>query len=439
MFLLIVVYYKSFALSGIVLLGSFLSIVGVILGHWIMDKLQLVLFDTHFFLTATSLIGFISLMGISARSSLLLIDFTKSLIAEGMEKKRAIAKATAPRSKPILLTAIAIVLGSLLLATDPIFGGLGISLIFGSIASTLVSLFFIPILMEGVEFPSCFPERIEFISAHNAFEFGRNSFSIYMDRLIKDLKRLPKKQNRDFVKEVIDELDRERLLVLFSQDFTSIDSYLEEIKRLLLEKFNQQLYKVSVPSYLEDEEEYFSCIAKDSGLSYQSKKANDWYRAMREKLRGNTEPILLLVTDLEDGNEQLDRKLATRLRSLKEEFTHFYTICVGRKALAKLVYGEAYLSPLNNAKEIFFPEDGKKLSEDRIVQQFNSLGKDLNLLCKYLKREELGRFATWSHNKLIRTLFWKNLLVKKNRKFVWRDELTREIGREVLGCDENMV
>ena len=151
MFLLIVMYYKSFALSGIVLLGSFLSIIGVILGHWIMDKLQWVLFDTHFFLTATSLIGFISLMGISARSSLLLIDFTKSLIAEGMEKQRAIAKATATRSKPILLTAVAIILGSLLLATDPIFGGLGISLIFGSIASTLVSLFFIPILMNSTD------------------------------------------------------------------------------------------------------------------------------------------------------------------------------------------------------------------------------------------------------------------------------------------------
>ena len=149
MFLLIVVYYKSFALSGIVLVGSFLSIIGVIIGHWIMDKLQLMMFDTHFFLTATSLIGFISLMGISARSSLLLIDFTKSLIAEGMEKKRAIAKATATRAKPILLTAVAIILGSLLLSTDPIFGGLGIALIFGSIASTLVSLFFIPVLMKS--------------------------------------------------------------------------------------------------------------------------------------------------------------------------------------------------------------------------------------------------------------------------------------------------
>ena len=150
MFLLMVVYYKSFALSGIVLIGSFLSIIGVIVGHWVTDKIQLYATDTHFFLTATSLIGFISLMGISARSSLLLIDFARSLIAdEGMEKKRAIAIATATRAKPIMLTAVAIILGSLLLATDPIFGGLGVALIFGSMAATLVSLFFIPVLMDN--------------------------------------------------------------------------------------------------------------------------------------------------------------------------------------------------------------------------------------------------------------------------------------------------
>ncbi|RUM67380.1 MAG: AcrB/AcrD/AcrF family protein [Sulfurospirillum sp.] len=151
MFLLMVVYYKSFALSGIVLAGSFLSIIGVIAGHWVTDKIQLYFTDTNFFLTATSLIGFISLMGISARSSLLLIDFSRALIAEGMERKKAIAIATATRAKPIMLTAVAIILGSLLLATDPIFGGLGVALIFGSMAATLVSLFFIPVLMDNSE------------------------------------------------------------------------------------------------------------------------------------------------------------------------------------------------------------------------------------------------------------------------------------------------
>ncbi len=147
-FLLLVIYYKSFALSGIILGGSFLSIIGVIIGHWVAD---LVTTDT-FFLTATSLIGFIALMGISSRNSLLLIDFTKALMEEkGMDKRRAIAVATATRAKPIMLTAIAIILGSALLATDPIFGGLGVALISGTVAAVIVSLLFVPVLMYNTK------------------------------------------------------------------------------------------------------------------------------------------------------------------------------------------------------------------------------------------------------------------------------------------------
>ena len=147
-FLLLVIYYKSFALSGIVLAGSFLSIIGVIVGHWVAD---LVTADT-FFLTATSLIGFIALMGISSRNSLLLIDFAKALMeAKGIEKKRAIAIAAATRAKPIALTAIAIILGSALLASDPIFGGLGVALISGTVAAVIVSLIFVPVLMYNTK------------------------------------------------------------------------------------------------------------------------------------------------------------------------------------------------------------------------------------------------------------------------------------------------
>ena len=144
-FLLMVVYYKSFALSGIVLLGSFLSIIGVIVGHWIMDLFTA---DT-FFLTATSLIGFIALIGISSRNSLLLIDFTKSLMLEkAMPKTDAIAFATATRAKPIFLTAAAIILASTLLASDAVFGGLGVALIFGTIAAVTASLIIVPVLLQ---------------------------------------------------------------------------------------------------------------------------------------------------------------------------------------------------------------------------------------------------------------------------------------------------
>lgn len=146
-FLLMVIYYKSFALSGIILLGSFLSIIGVIVGHWIMNVFTT---DT-FFLTATSLIGFIALMGISSRNSLLLIDFAIGLVAKGIPKRKAIASATATRSKPIFLTAAAIILASTLLAKDPIFGGLGVSLIFGTIVAVIVSLIVVPVLMDNTK------------------------------------------------------------------------------------------------------------------------------------------------------------------------------------------------------------------------------------------------------------------------------------------------
>lgn len=143
-FLLMVIYYKSYTISGIILLGSFLSIIGVIVGHFVMDIFSA---DT-FFLTATSLIGFIALIGISSRNSLLLIDFTKSLMGDkGMHKAEAIAYATATRAKPIFLTAAAIILASTLLAGDAVFGGLGVALIFGTIAAVISSLIIVPVLL----------------------------------------------------------------------------------------------------------------------------------------------------------------------------------------------------------------------------------------------------------------------------------------------------
>ncbi len=147
-FLLLVMYYKSFAISGAILGASFLSLFGVLLGHWFID----IFTKNTFFLTATSLIGFIVLMGISSRNSMLLVDFAKLLIQErGVEKKRAIAISTATRAKPIFLTAGTVVLASIMLVTDPIFSGLGASLIFGTSAGMIVSLTFVPILLDNMK------------------------------------------------------------------------------------------------------------------------------------------------------------------------------------------------------------------------------------------------------------------------------------------------
>ena len=144
-FFLMVVYYKSFALSGGIVLSSFISIIGVIFAHIIMD---LITVDT-FYLTATSLIGFIGLIGINSRNSTLIIDFTKQLVEnENMSINQAIAKATATRSKPIILTVLTMVFASSLLASDAVFGGLGVALIGGTLISYVVSMFFVPIIIK---------------------------------------------------------------------------------------------------------------------------------------------------------------------------------------------------------------------------------------------------------------------------------------------------
>ena len=141
-FLLMVVYYKNFTLAGAIVLASFISIIGVILGHLVMDMIT----ENTFYLTATSLIGFIALIGINSRNSLLIIDFAKQLMQEKhLNASRAISIATATRAKPILLTVLAIVFASSLLASDAVFGGLGVALIGGTLIAYFVSLFFVPV------------------------------------------------------------------------------------------------------------------------------------------------------------------------------------------------------------------------------------------------------------------------------------------------------
>jgi len=141
-YFLMVIYYKRFSLAGAIVLSSFLSLVGVIVGHYVMDQIT----PDTFYLTATSLIGFIGLIGINSRNSLLIIDFAQQLMREkNMDAARAIAVATATRAKPILLTVLAIVFASSLLAGDAVFGGLGVALIGGTLFAYLVSLFFVPV------------------------------------------------------------------------------------------------------------------------------------------------------------------------------------------------------------------------------------------------------------------------------------------------------
>ena len=135
-YLLLVGYYRSFFMPVVVMGAIPLTLVGVFPGHWVVQQP----------FTATSMIGVIALAGIVVRNSLLLIDFIIARRAEGLPLEAAVTEAGAVRLRPILLTALAIILGSAVMISDPVFGGLAVSLIFGAFASTTLTLFVIPLI-----------------------------------------------------------------------------------------------------------------------------------------------------------------------------------------------------------------------------------------------------------------------------------------------------
>lgn len=135
-YILIVGWFQNFTVPLIMLAAIPLSLVGIVLGHWMMGA----------YFTATSMIGFIALAGVMVRNSVLLIDFINIRLREGIPLKQAIIEAGAVRTTPILLTAGAVALGAIIILFDPIFQGLAISLMGGTITSTFLTLLVVPLL-----------------------------------------------------------------------------------------------------------------------------------------------------------------------------------------------------------------------------------------------------------------------------------------------------
>ncbi|MFA6987289.1 MAG: efflux RND transporter permease subunit, partial [Arenimonas sp.] len=100
--------------------------------------------------TATSMIGMIALAGIIVRNSILLVDFINQAIGEGRSPEDAVVEACAVRAKPIVLTGLAAMMGAFFILDDPIFNGLAVSLIFGILVSTMLTLVVIPLLYYGL-------------------------------------------------------------------------------------------------------------------------------------------------------------------------------------------------------------------------------------------------------------------------------------------------
>ena len=140
-YLLLVAYYRSFSIPMVAMSSIPLGMIGVFPGHWIMGA------D----FSATSMVGIIALAGVVIRSSLLIIDFVRENRAHGMSLHEAVYQAGVIRARPILLTTLAVMLGSSVMLADPVFGGLAISLIFGTAVSSALTIIIVPVLYYRVE------------------------------------------------------------------------------------------------------------------------------------------------------------------------------------------------------------------------------------------------------------------------------------------------
>jgi multidrug efflux pump subunit AcrB len=133
------------------------SLVGILPAHGLMNA----------FFTATSMIGFIAGAGIVVRNSIILVDFVELRLAEGMPLDEAVIDAGAVRFRPMMLTAAAVVVGSIVILFDPIFQGLAIALMAGEIASLALSRMTVPIVYYIVN-------RRAARSAHHETRFGES-------------------------------------------------------------------------------------------------------------------------------------------------------------------------------------------------------------------------------------------------------------------------
>ena len=141
-YILVVAQFGSFKLPLVILTPVPLTLIGIVIGHW--------LFGAPF--TATSMIGFIALAGIIVRNSILLVDFIRH--KQGTKPlKEVLLEAGATRFRPILLTALAAMIGAATILTDPIFQGLAISLLFGLVSSTILTVLVIPALYVWLRDP----------------------------------------------------------------------------------------------------------------------------------------------------------------------------------------------------------------------------------------------------------------------------------------------
>jgi multidrug efflux pump subunit AcrB len=150
-YVLLVGWFRSFSVPAVVMVAIPFSLVGILPAHAAMGA----------FFSATSMVGFMAGAGIVVRNAIILVDFAQIRVREGMSVADAVVDAGAVRFRPMLLTALAVIVGASVILFDPIFQGLALSLMAGELASLLISRVAVPVLYERVAYYTAKPERAQ--------------------------------------------------------------------------------------------------------------------------------------------------------------------------------------------------------------------------------------------------------------------------------------
>jgi multidrug efflux pump subunit AcrB len=140
-YMLVVGMFGNFLVPAIIMAPIPLTLLGIVPGHWLVGVLS----GGNAYFTATSMIGFIALAGIIVRNSILLVDFAVEEVRKGVDVREAVIRSCKARTRPIMITAFALIGGASVILTDPIFQGMAISLMFGVFVSTVLTLLVIPL------------------------------------------------------------------------------------------------------------------------------------------------------------------------------------------------------------------------------------------------------------------------------------------------------
>jgi hypothetical protein len=292
-----------------------------------------------------------------------------------------------------------------------------------------------------------------------------------------------------FLEEVFKQLETAQPLMILAQADTNTQIYAHTLRKRAKTLFgSDNVYHIFPPnSTRADSAAYYGRLAKQCHFEGEISESWQWGEALANKLE-EVKNLFLLVTGFENGADESRAELAGELRQLKERYPAFHLTMMGGKRLAALKYAHGSMSLLNVSEELHIPEldsrdlpaifghlyPGLKLTPKQLQALLEFTGchprllhhclqkgansaqtcenilkqsplpaqlfthfrdkRDRIPLCTFLSQCNLGKFDPWPSDKLLRKLYWNNLITRRRSDFSWRCEFIRQTGREMLEC-----